>query len=130
MKWQKVYDLADDTRRITLVQKATVETEDYGLVPEIALYGTKEWWNAIANGRIDRLQIEGRISRVYMSGHNDWPEFEVESDGEKTSWTRCGDDSQYKVGRRVRIEYVWQKAKKAWAGSNHQKEVLRIFIEC
>jgi hypothetical protein len=129
MNWKKVYDLADDIRLVTQVQKATLETEDYGLVPEIALYGTQEWWAAIADGRIERMQIEGRISRVYMSGHNDWPEFEVECNGEKTRWTRCGDDSQYKVGRRVRIEYVWQKAKKAWVGSNKQKEVLQIFIE-
>ncbi len=128
MSWQKIYDLADNPKLIEQVQKATLETDDYGFVPEVALYGSQEWWNAIAEGRIEQQAIEGRISRVYMSGHNDWPEFELESCGERSCWTRFDYNTSYQVGRRIRIEYVWQKAKKAWVGSNTQKEVLRIFV--
>ena len=130
MNWIKVYDLANNQKLIKQVQKATLETDDYGLMPEVALYGSKEWWDAIADGRIEKQEVAGIISRVYMSGHNDWPEFELECGNEKMCWTRLGDDSQYQVGRCIRVEYVWQKAKKTWVGSNKQKEVLKVFIQC
>jgi hypothetical protein len=93
------------------------------------LFGSKDWWDAIKNGVIPKHKIVGVISRVYMSGHNDWPEFEIESIGEKTTWTRVGVDSFYKVGRKVILEYVVQKAKKSWTGSPYQKEVVSVYIQ-
>jgi hypothetical protein len=127
-KWIKIYDIKDDKDLISQVQKATLETEDYGLVPEIALYGSQEWWDAINKGDIPRQEIIGTISRVYMTGHNDWPEFEVDSGEEKTSWTRKGNDEFYETGRPVKLEYVVQKAKKSWTGSPYQNEVLTISV--
>jgi len=128
-KWTKVYDLAQDKELVSKVQKATLETEDYGLVPEVALFGSEDWWDALTNGIIPKHKVIGVISRVYMSGHNDWPEFEIDSDGEKTTWTRVGVDNFYEVGRKVKLEYVIQKAKKSWTGSPYQKEVISVYIQ-
>src|SRR6266511_3899049 len=50
-RWVPIYDLADDAETIRLVQRATLTTKEFGLEPEIALYGSDEWWRAIGDGR-------------------------------------------------------------------------------
>ena len=57
-----------------------------------------------------------------MSGHGDWPEFELDSDGTKTSWTRRGNQALYAEGKEAKIEYVMQKPRKKWLGKEEQKE--------
>jgi len=47
-----------------------------------------------------------------MSGHNDYPEFEVENSEGKTVWTRLGYDAAYQVGKKVELIYVEQKYKR------------------
>ena len=128
-KWIKVYDLSDDEELVTKVQNATLNTTDFGLVPEIALYGSTEWWEAISSGLIQKHAIEGVITSAFTSGDSNWPQFEVDDNGVKTVWTRFGDHSLYDVGCRVKIEYVVQKSKKSWTGSPYQNEVLTISIE-
>lgn len=127
--WIKAYDLADDLETVALIQRATTQTEDFGLVPEVALFGSLEWWNAVDDGRIPLQEVTGMITRLFTSGHRDWPEFELDSRGSKTRWTRVGDQSAYKEGKQVRIEFVLQKARKHWVGSQEQKQVLRIFVQ-
>jgi|GEM_PF-3541050 len=128
-KWVKVYDLSDDNKLIKEVQHATLNTTDYGLVPEVALYGSEDWWQAIEVGTIPKVVIKGVITDVFTSGDSNWPQFEIDANGEKTVWTRFGDCDFYEVGCNVELEYVVQKAKKAWIGSPYQNEVLKISIE-
>lgn len=127
----EVYNLADDHEEIRLTQRATLHTTDYGLVPEHGLFGSPEWWEAVRNGTIPTHRIEGIISRVYMASMNDWPEFEIESGGKKTSWTRVGMPREaYVVGKNVCLDYVVQKAKKDLGNVGvEQKVVLRVAIE-
>jgi hypothetical protein len=124
----KIYDLKQDHRQIGLIQKATLETKDYGLVPEHALFGSPDWWRAVEENLIPVHTIEGIISRVYMSGHNDYPEFEIDDGQEKTRWTREGKDEAYVIGRRVKLKYVFQKPKKAFGGKYPHEVVLEIWI--
>jgi hypothetical protein len=125
----KLYDLRDDREKTRLVQKATLVTKDYGLVPEHGLFGSSEWWRAVGEGVIPVVTVDGIISRVFMSGHNDWPEFEIDDGREKSRWTREGNDEMYKVGRRVRLKYVLQKPKKQWLRDmKHNEEVLEIWV--
>ena len=128
-KWINVYDLSDDDELVAKVQNATLNTTDFGLVPEIALYGSKEWWEAISSGLIQKHEIDGIITSVFSSGDSNWPQFEVDANGKTSVWTRFGDHSLYEVGRRVKLEYVVQKPKKSWTGSLYQNEVLTISIE-
>jgi hypothetical protein len=128
-EWEKAYDLADDQQTVEAVQRATLTTRDFGLVPEVALFGTPEWWKAVEDGRIPKVEVRGIISKLYMTGHGDWPEFEVDSEGSKTKWTRYGNQSLYQEGRGVRVEYVVQRAKKARLGKYESKRVLRVFIQ-
>jgi hypothetical protein len=127
---KQVFDLRSATDYVAAVQRATLETED-GLVPEPALYGSAAWWAAIEEGTIPVRQVEGTIARVFMSGHNDWPEFEMDSEGRRTRWTREGDDDFYEVGRRVRVDYVEQRFKRALRGIGPMSKcVIAIWIDC
>lgn len=129
-EWVKVYDLAEDQETVDLVQRATLNTNDFGLIPEVALFGSDDWWRAIDDGRIPLCEVSGTIVRVFASGHGDWPEFELESRGDRSRWTRLGEQSLYQEGRQVRVQYVMQKARKHWVGTQEQRQVLRIFIHC
>lgn len=126
--WLKVYDLMEDQQTINLVQRASSQTQDFGFVQEIALFGSEEWWAAVEDGRIPTRTVEGLISRLYMSGHGDWPEFEISVGDQTTRWTRMGNQKEYKVGRKVRLQYILQRPKKPWL-SEEIEQVLRIFIE-
>lgn len=125
----KIYDLKEDRRFIDLVQKATLGTKDYGLISENGLFGSEAWWQAIDRGDLEVHLLEGTISRVYMAGHNDWPEFEIHAGEKKSKWERKGDDSAYVPGKRVRLLYVQQLSKRGFGGGRDHNCVLEIWIE-
>ena len=126
--WIVAYALADDAETVNLVQRATLNSKQFGIVPEIALFGSDDWWRAINDGLIPKRDTTGTITRLYESGHNDWPQFELESNGTFSQWTRLGRQSLYAMGCEVRIEYVLQKLRNETLGKGDQKQVLRILI--
>jgi hypothetical protein len=126
---REIYALRKDQRLIDLVQAATLETRDYGLVPTNGLFGSDEWWDAIETGELDVHFLEGTISRVYMSGHNDFPQFEIEARLNRSQWERKGDDSAYIVGKRVKVVYVEQLLKRGFGVGRDHACVLEIWIE-
>jgi len=109
-----VYDLKKDIDKIRLIQQASIDKHSQsGLKIENGLlYGSIDWFEAINNGEIETIIVKGLISKIYMSGHNDFPEFEVESEQGKFIWTRLGQDNLYKIGKRIEITYVEQKFKR------------------
>ena len=135
----KIYDLRDDTRTVKLIQHATLHTDHAGLRPDHGLLGSKEWWQAVDQGLIPQQTVEGIISRVYMSGHGDFPEFELHSeDIGKTNWERRGEEKYYVIGRGGRIVYVLQEFKQPFEIQKrhsrneqitHSKVVLEIWVE-
>jgi hypothetical protein len=127
--WAVAYDLMEDQETISLVQRATLTTKDLGLVPEVALFGSDEWWAAIRDGRIPKHEVSGQISRLFMTGHGDWPEFELDSNGMKTSWTRLGNHGVYAEGKTAKIEYVMQKLRRVPLNPGEQKQVLRVLVK-
>lgn len=126
--WVVAYDLATDQETISLVQRATLTTKDFGVIPEVALFGSAEWWAAISDGRIPKHEVRGTISRLLMTGHGDWPEFELDSSGEKTTWTRMGNQAAYAVGKAAKIEYVMQKLRRDLLNQGEQKQILRVLV--
>ena len=129
-EWMVAYDLAKDEDTIRGVQRATLTTKDFGLVPEIALFGTPEWFGAVADGRIPTHRVTGTIARVYFGSMGDWPEFEIAAnqEGAKTKWTRFGNQELYRVGAEVILEYVMQRTKRAWSGKAEVSNILRVLI--
>ncbi|MGM0588950.1 MAG: hypothetical protein ACQETE_11070 [Bacteroidota bacterium] len=69
------------------------------------LYGTDDWWENLNTNNLIEI-IEGEISDVYMSGHNDFPEFEVDTGNQKFSFERRGDIRAYEVGKKIKVEAV------------------------
>jgi hypothetical protein len=111
---KEVYNLKNDTIQIKMIQEATLDksTRSGLKIEKGVLFGTEEWFKKIETGVIMKHIIKGVISRVYMSGHNDYPEFEIENTEGKTVWTREGIDTAYKVGRNIELVYVEQKYKR------------------
>ena len=111
---QTVYRLKDDKNEIEALQAASSDTKSQGglKIENGLLVGTDKWFKAVDSGQIEKTTLRGTITKVYMSGHNDWPEFEMEVTGQKTIWTRCGKDDLYKVGKQIELTFVKQKYKR------------------
>ena len=137
----QVYDLHHDAKLIRDVQHATLHRDDAGLVPENGLFGSDEWWTAIENGVIPTIEINGVITSVFMSGHNDYAEFEINDADSKTSWARqvsatldktLTDEDKWRLyseGNPVRLQYANQRFKKTFPGcSEFDRCVLSIWI--
>ena len=131
-EFQTAYKFKDDKEAIKRLQEVSSDPEsNYGLKVENGLLvGTKEWFHATEDRRLLKETLTGRISKVYMSGHNDWPEFEIESKEGFSTWTREGNDKLYQVGKFVEIDFVIQKHKRQWDMLGPTtKKVLEIRIE-
>jgi len=81
-----------------------------GLSSKNGVIGSEEWWKNINEGKIVVRLIEGRITRVFISGHNDFPEFEMNSDGKisirECLATKLDYDRHYEVGKTIVIRYA------------------------
>lgn len=108
MEWVSLYELADDVARVQQMQKIALdESTEMGLSVRPALVGSADWWRQVDAGELPSQTIRGRVSRVFWTGHGDYPEFEITTDsGEKSSWTREGDISRYVEGLAVELSYV------------------------
>jgi hypothetical protein len=137
----QVYNLRFDDDHVFKVQSATLGTTGAGLVPDPHLFGSPDWWATIESGELPIHTITGTISRVFLSGHNDYPEFEIDSDGERSCWTRTtssipGCDLKrselanlYRSGACVKLSYVEQRFKTPLPGVGEcSKCVLEIWI--
>jgi hypothetical protein len=66
---------------------------------------------AIEEGKITTFNIVGVISDIKSSGHNDFIEFEINSNGEKSVWQLLGRKESYFIGKKIKLTYVEQKFK-------------------
>jgi len=109
-----VYQLRRDTEQVRKVQKATLNTEQYGIEQTHGLFGSDEWWQKIESGDLPTQRLRGTISRVYMGSMGDWPCFEMSTDtGAVLNWTRFAHTRElsdlYAVGKRVEVDFVIQR---------------------
>jgi hypothetical protein len=124
----RAYSLERDRQYIERVQMATVQGSDFAIRKDHGLFGSKSWWAAIRNGSLPTHRIEGVIVHIYRSG--EWPEFEVEADGARTTWALDGDAARYAVGKRVQIDYVTLEFQKPRPdGDRTTRAVLGIWVE-
>lgn len=129
------YELKKDLGFISRVQKATLSTEQFGIEPTHGLFGSSEWWDQIAAGKLPLRTLRGVITRRYMGGMNDWPEIEVQSEtGEMSNWGRRGNspeqDTLYIPGRRIEIDYVVERRRmRSFDHGAETKSVVEIRIE-
>ena len=104
MAWVTVYDLRENRRYVESVQYATLNRPGFGLEPDPALFGSDEWWQAVADGRIPSKVEVGLVADVRWGSMGDWPEWRfLSDDGRETTWTREGDHARYVTGLRARV---------------------------
>jgi hypothetical protein len=110
-KFNKIYDFSTDNKKIDFL-KEFVFTKKFdkikGQPVDGYIPGTIEWFNAINKGEIPICEISGVISKVYFTGNN-WPLFEIDNNGIKTTWTREGDTKKYIANKKVILRYIKQK---------------------
>ena len=120
-----VYDLRSDQRYISDVQDATLTTKNFGITQDHGLFGSTNWWKAVESGELPLHKMEGILSRVYMSGHNDFAEFELSDGVRKQSWARRGPDGQHVEGAPAMVEYVHTKSR---FDNAIRETVVRIWV--
>jgi hypothetical protein len=125
----EAYNLNRDRAYIEQLQLAVAQSSEFALVSDHGLPGSKQWWEAIGDGTIPTLTVEGEVVDVRVVAN--WPEFEIDTDGERTTWCLEGDIRSYRVGQQARIEYVLLRLQKPRPeeSDNTAKIVLRIQLE-
>ena len=147
----KVYDLRKDKEWVRRVQQASIHAKEHALTNEHGLFGSKRWWGAVENGKIEKRTAEGVIERIYGDEScGMFPEFEISSNEGKRSfvckWDRmfCEDfirsrkAGYYEVGKRAKVVYSIMKRRRPMAiddgrgGVDYMSEnrqILEIWIE-
>lgn len=109
-----------------LLQKASSDSSSqFGLkISEFGIIGSNQWWVAIESGKIPITSLLGKISNVYRTGHNDFPQFDLDVNGKATSWEQYGNPQYYQVGNMLKIVYVTQELKKPIKGIGNNSRVV------
>jgi hypothetical protein len=101
------------------------------------LFGSTGWWRNIENGNLPSFRQAGQITNVYNIGDGDHPEFSmVDESGIESNWKRevnqAEDDDLYIVGRRVELDYVFQRTRmdlRALGIDETEKCILSVRID-
>jgi hypothetical protein len=118
-----VFELRKAKQHIESVQQATLTTWKWGIAKTHGLFGSDEWWRNIDSGKLPVHTLNGIITRLFMGGMRDTPEFTMRSDdGRESNWLRYANVGQvpdvyvnkrledlYEVSRRIEIDYVLQR---------------------
>jgi hypothetical protein len=129
------YQLKVDSSRIAAIQKATLNTDEFGIEQTHALFGSPEWWKQISSGQLPLHTLYGVIVERFMGSMGDWPEIRVRSSaGEISQWTRevnvKEQDALYIPGQRIEIDYVLQRHRpKSFDKGGGTKVVIEIRVD-
>jgi len=124
----QAYSLEKDREYIERVQMATVQSGEFAIRCDHGLFGSQQWWDAIRDATVPTHRVDGVIVQIYRRG--DWPEFEIEADGERSTWALDGDAGRYAVGKRARVEFVTLEYQKPQPdGERSTRVVLGIWVE-
>ncbi len=124
----QVYDLKRDREYVERVQKACVEKSEFALADGHGLFGSAAWWDAVHRGALPIRRVEGTI--VQISKQAGWPEFELDSGGERSTWALDGRVESYKLGKQARVELVTQEFLKPRSESERETPiVIGIWVE-
>jgi hypothetical protein len=132
--YTKLYARWDDSLGIKRIQDATLNTKDYGILPEHGLFGSPEWWAAVEGGDLPIHTVRGIICDLAMESMNDWPTFKILcDDGTVTrSVTRealpMRADDLYQIGRGVIWQYVHVRHKKQFASLGQSRLTVSIWV--
>ncbi|MBB5020622.1 hypothetical protein HNQ59_003947 [Chitinivorax tropicus] len=141
-----VYELAKylvaHPEQVAMTQALTlnVAKPHMGLLGSEGLYGSKEWWQSIKDGRIEVRTFKGTIQRLYVAGQDadedEGKDFEYLCEDGRVRTESCvanynADLELYREGAVVTLVYALDKLKKQPArngGINFAEILLEVAI--
>ncbi|TDP71062.1 hypothetical protein [Roseateles toxinivorans] len=135
-------ELADNPARIAKTQALTLNADKplLGLLGDHGLFGSREWWLSIKEGRIEVRVYKGTIQRLYVAGQDaeedDGKDFEYLCDDGSVRRESCVandhvDLGLYREGATVALAYALDKLKKQPArdgGTNFTEVLLEVAV--
>jgi hypothetical protein len=131
---KKIYDLASDAVTVAALQNGSLSSGATGLRITHGLVGSEEWWRHVRDGSLPLQIREGVVSGFWPGQFGGGPaEFRLRSsDGAESMWLCEVEPSEarqeFQIGREVRVEFVFQKLKTAFNGSNESKVVVSLSV--
>lgn len=140
--YELVTELAANPARVAKAQALTLNADKplMGLLGDHGLFGSKEWWQSIDEGRIEVRVYKGTITRLYVAGQDadedQGKDFEYLCDDESVRRASCVahndvDLALYREGATVALAYALDKLKKQPAkdgGVNLTEILLEVVI--
>jgi hypothetical protein len=138
-----VYELAEDLvahpEQVVRTQALTLNSAkpQAGLLGADGLYGSKEWWQSIHDGRIEVRIYRGVIRRLYVAGQDadedEGKDFEYICEDGNTRTESCvannsKDLDLYREGASVTLAYALDKLKRQ-PGPNGETNFAEILLE-
>ncbi len=121
-----IYDILNDSERTKAVRQQ-IKSGKIAYRTKWGMFGTSEWINNLKNDNLIEI-IEGKISRLYFSGHNDFAEFEIDNEVSKFNFERLGIEEFYKIGLNIRIECTRAKYILPISGFEESLTALKITV--
>jgi hypothetical protein len=104
-RWDLIYELRSDEDAVRRVQEQNAKGRGFSTSPY--LFGSTEWWDAIASGAVERRCVEGTITEAKPTSMPDRQEFRMlTQDGVELTGVRFGDPMRYVEGLRLRFEHI------------------------
>jgi hypothetical protein len=142
MVYELAKDLADHPEQMAKTQALTLNTAkpQMGLLGAEGLYGSKEWWQSIRDGRIEVRICKGTIHRLYIAGQDadedEGKDFEYLCEDGRIRSESCianssADLGLYREGAAITLVYALDKLKKQPArdgGINFAEILLEVTI--
>lgn len=137
-------DLAANPQRVAKAQALTQDTSrpNMGLSGENGLFGSKEWWESVDQGRIEVRIYTGTIQQMYVAGQDadedSVKDFEYICDDGQTRTETCAanDDRDldlYRTGATVAMAYALDRLKIQQSGDGGPiflEILLEVVISC
>jgi hypothetical protein len=135
-------ELAANPARVAKTQALTLNAEKplMGLLGDHGLFGSKEWWQNIDEGRIEVRVYRGTIKRLYVAGQDtdedQGKDFEYLCEDGNVRRASCvaNEDSDltlYREGASVALAYALDRLKKQPAregGTNFAEVLLEVVV--
>jgi len=101
-----IYSFKHDRFARKVIRESANKYGNTNLNTPFGLVGSKSWFNALNESRIETHTIEGTISNYRVTGHNDYSQFDLLSEQGTTTWAPHGKEKYYREGNVIRIEYT------------------------
>ena len=123
---KQIFDIRTD-KQTPIIQKR-IKKGKSGFRTNWGLYGTNEWFYNLQNEGLI-LVLSGTLTRLFMSGHNDFPEFEINTGVKRFQFERHGNDDEYKIGKTLKVHAIKNKYIRPTSGLEELLVPIIIEIE-